>query len=132
MPYAFRRDGSDLMSAWEWTADAAATLRDSHGGRVIVTGDLNATAQKGSPYRNPRFTRMLEEGWLRSQPVGVGSYFSPKGAVNEIDHVLATSSCEIASARYVTQVDGFVLAAAAKDALSDHAALVFAIACSLE
>jgi len=69
------------------------------------------------------FHRLLENGWTRTQPEGVGS-FARDGAWSEIDHVLATAACQILDARYVVATRSYELAGT-PTSLSDHAALVF-------
>jgi endonuclease/exonuclease/phosphatase family metal-dependent hydrolase len=88
----------------------------------VIVGDLNV--RPDSPIRRcgDAFRRILESGWQRASPVGPGG-FMKHGRHSEIDHLLASSQCGITNARYLTTSGGFRLAGA-KDALSDHAALI--------
>ena len=115
-------DGQERRRAWTWLAGIAEEMQRS-GRPAIVVGDLNTSMSATGARRMDAFHRLLENGWTRTQPEGVGS-FARDGAWSEIDHVLATAACQILDARYVVATRSYELAGT-PTSLSDHAALVF-------
>jgi len=111
---------NSLIKSWEWLEATAESLA---GAPSIILGDLNFAP---TPTRGPAgasFHRILQAGWHRAAPSGAASYFGHNGARTEIDHILATKSCDLSEARYVTEAGGFRLAGD-REAISDHAAVL--------
>ena len=116
--------GELLSRAWDWVEQLAMILRGPKSSGAVIVGDLNTSMSAKGAKRIPQFHRMLESGWRRAQPAGLGGYRHGSGTWHEIDHVLAYGTLEVANARYVTDTAGFSLAGR-PDSLSDHSALTF-------
>ncbi len=116
------KGGREHRNAWTWLAGIAEEMQRT-GGPAIVVGDLNTSMSATGARRVDAFHQLLENGWTRTQPEGVGS-FAREGAWYEIDHVLTTKTCRISDARYVVTTPSYELAGT-PSSLSDHAALVF-------
>jgi endonuclease/exonuclease/phosphatase family metal-dependent hydrolase len=115
----------ELARAWAWLGNVADGLLETFHGKAVIVGDLNTQMNSVGRNRMDEFHRMMAAGWTRATPSGIGSYFSPKGIVSEIDHVLVGSACQVRDARFVSEIGGHKLAGTAAGAISDHAALVF-------
>ena len=124
IPWYDKQDVGLVSPAWEWMETTAAALL---GQSSIILGDLNVGLKSGRARGGEHFRRILDSGWHRAVPESGGSYHTAKGHISEIDHILGTSLCEFSNARYVTEVDGYVLAGG-KEAISDHAALLADVA----
>jgi hypothetical protein len=111
---------SMLLRTWEWLEKTAARLKNTPS---VIMGDLNVSTTSTRSKGGDHFRRILGNGWHRAAPHGEGSYFSHSGVRTEIDHIIGTSHCVFADARYVRESGGFVLAGL-PNAISDHAALV--------
>lgn len=120
-------DGKDVglvTTSWDWLESTAVTLS---GQPSIILGDLNV-GLKSSPTRGgDHFRRILQTGWHRAIPKDGASFHNEHGQQSEIDHILGTSFCELTNARYVTEIDRYLLAGS-KEAISDHAALLADVA----
>lgn len=115
-------EGIARQHAWDWIATVAARLQQC-GRPSVIVGDLNTSLAATGARRMHQFHRLLGNGWTRAQPEGAGS-FSKGDAWLEIDHVLATASCRVSSARYVQRTSSYELAGTT-ESLSDHAGLMF-------
>jgi hypothetical protein len=114
--------GQQRKDAWTWLAAIAEDMRRS-GRPSMIVGDLNTSMSAIGARRMDAFHRLLDNGWCRAQPEGVGS-FARNGAWSEIDHALATRDCCISEARYVARTKLYELVGTSSS-LSDHAALAF-------
>ena len=116
--------GQERRDAFTWLAGVADELQQA-GRPSMIFGDLNTSMTATGSRRIDAFHALLENGWDRAQPEGVGSFVGKRGWC-EIDHVLATEICQISDARYVSKTESYELAGTAAS-LSDHAALVFRV-----
>jgi endonuclease/exonuclease/phosphatase family metal-dependent hydrolase len=114
--------GTARQHAWDWIAEVSARLQQS-GRPSVIVGDLNTSLAATGARRMEQFHRLLGSGWARTQPEGKGSFSKGDGWL-EIDHILATASCRVSSAKYVQRTSSYALAGTA-GSLSDHAALMF-------
>lgn len=119
VPYYSGDSFPRLRPSWDWIEATAATMVAEPS---VIVGDLNVGLKSTKRRCGDAFRRMLESGWQRANPTGPGG-FMKNGAHSEIDHLLASTSCDIHSARYVTTLGERVLAGT-REALSDHALLV--------
>lgn len=119
VPYYNGDTYARLRPSWEWIETTARCLLPE---AAVIVGDLNVAVD--SPVRRcgDVFRRILESGWQRAEPHGVGGYMRGRWH-SEIDHLLASPGCVIRDARYVNTAGSFVLAGVG-EALSDHSALV--------
>jgi endonuclease/exonuclease/phosphatase family metal-dependent hydrolase len=120
VPWYEKQDLGLVINAWDWLESTATALLDQPS---IILGDLNVGLKSIRSRGGEHFRRILQSGWRRATPANNASFFSDHGQQSEIDHILCTGSCEISDARYVTELDGHLLAGS-KDAISDHAALL--------
>lgn len=105
--------------AWEWLERCAAERMSS---TTVIAGDLNTAPRPTAARGGKVLLRMLESGWRRAAPTIGASYIGKPGKQTEIDHILVSPSCELGTARYVTEERGIQFAG--KHGLSDHAVLV--------
>lgn len=109
--------GPDRSAAWNWVRGIARMLLGQPP--ALLIGDLNTGL--GAKRAVAQFAQILESGWTRLQPVGVGSFFGKDGYTSEIDHALVAGA-ERATARYVRYAGAYELAGHER-ALSDHVAI---------
>lgn len=112
-------DGAEkplVHRTWEWLEVVASSLRAQP---AIIAGDLNVSLKSRPARGGAHFKRILESGWTHAAPGG--STFG-SGPDNQIDHILATDSCEVGASKIITQVRGLSLCGTASS-LSDHAAI---------
>lgn len=105
--------------AWEWLERCAAQRLTS---TTVIAGDLNTAPRPTGARGGKVLLRMLESGWTRAAPPIGASFVGKPGQQTEIDHILVSPSCELGTARYVTEERGIQFAG--KHGLSDHAVLV--------
>ncbi len=118
---AYKHTQSDeLRKSWEWLSATAAELSSRP---ALIIGDLNVQPARKRGANAEHFQRLLESGWIRVVPDSGYSYRGREGNTSEIDHVLASRSCNVGSAEYVITAGGYELVGSG-DAISDHAALV--------
>lgn len=93
---------------------------------IIFIGDMNCDPEHPRKAGGRALNRLRDAGWQVPKPEGQWSFISKNGRVSaRIDHAICSPKVMQPSARYVTRIDGLVLAgAAAERAISDHAALV--------
>lgn len=120
IPYYTDKDLPRVIDAWTWLEKTAETL---HGDRSIIIGDLNVALKSPTQRGGDHFRRILDQGWMRAQPVGSASYYGKGGVRTEIDHALCSPAMRFMSAKYAIENDG-ALFAGEGGALSDHAVLI--------
>lgn len=118
--------GALLTRAWDWIENLANDLSGATSARAVIVGDLNTSMLAQGARRMPQFHRMLDRGWRREQPAGIGSFMHKSGTWHEIDHILSFGSCAVSDTHYVRNVADLSLAGT-PDSVSDHAALTFRV-----
>jgi endonuclease/exonuclease/phosphatase family metal-dependent hydrolase len=120
VPWYIQKESSLIFKAWDWLESVSTSLIDQPS---IILGDLNVGLKSPSSRGGEHFRRILNSGWHRAIPRGSASFYSNRGSQSEIDHILGSSLCKFSHARYITQLNGYLLAGK-KDAISDHAVLL--------
>ena len=114
------KQSGELRKSWEWLSATAAELSSRP---ALIIGDLNVQPARKHGVDVEHLQRLLKSGWTRVAPTTGYSYRGQSGHTSEIDHALASRSCRVRSAEYVTTSGGFELVGSG-NAISDHAALV--------
>jgi endonuclease/exonuclease/phosphatase family metal-dependent hydrolase len=109
-----------ILRSWDWLESTAALLVDE---AAVIVGDLNVSAASSRSGGGDHFKRMRGAGWSLATPEGEPSFFSSRGHTSTVDHLLHTRTVRAASAYFVSEVGGYVLAGS-PGAISDHAAIV--------
>ena len=109
-----------VLRSWDWLESTAALLVDE---AAVIVGDLNVSAASRRSGGGDHFRRIRSAGWSLATPEGEPSFFSSTGHTSTVDHLLHTRTVRVASAAFVSEVSGYVLAGS-RGAISDHAAIV--------
>ncbi len=120
IPWYVKQEAGLVFNAWDWLEGIAAFFLNQPS---VILGDLNVGLKSRRSRGGEHFRRILSLGWRRATPVGTASYFGAGERRSEVDHILGNGLCHIQNARYVTDLDGHILAGRS-DAISDHAALM--------
>jgi endonuclease/exonuclease/phosphatase family metal-dependent hydrolase len=123
-------EGAGRKVYWKWFEEA---LKVWHGRRVIFVGDFNADPYRGKDQHDLFMGRLKgDPEWVFPEPIGKGwSFQSDRNKTHKtslIDHVLINPLVAFTEARYVYESGGHVLVDAAREGISDHAALLVDIA----
>lgn len=110
-------DAASRRSYWESFGELLDGLRAR---RIVLVGDLNADPRSKRDAGGRTLGRLRESGWQLPEPEGAWSHVS--GA--RIDHALATASAPPIAARYITEVNGRVLAGRGREFVSDHSGVI--------
>jgi hypothetical protein len=87
----------------------------------VIVGDLNAS-RRSRTAGGEHLRRIIAAGWTLATPDAEPSYFSAKTRAT-LDHLLHTRAIRATNTRFVSTAGKYILAGA-RDALSDHAAIV--------
>lgn len=120
VPAYEKEDRPLILRSWDWLESTAALLVDE---AAVIVGDLNVSAASGRSSGGAHFKRLRAAGWSVATPGDEPSFFSPRGHTSTVDHLLHTRTVRPASAVFVSEVGGYLLAGS-PDAISDHAAIV--------
>ena len=117
------KDPKQLAQYWE---EAEGLIMHMMARPIVFIGDMNGDPERQKKPGGRALKRLREAGWQIPKPEGEWSFISKNGRVSaRIDHAICSPKILRPVARYVTRIDGLILAGAAADhAISDHAALL--------
>ena len=109
---------SVLRDYWQ---QLATTIRGAASRKIVFLGDFNADPKTNTRVGDRHLAALVQEGWSIPDAEGAWSYSSG----TRVDHAVVSPSVGSTAARYITEIEGMVVAGrGALNAASDHAALV--------
>ena len=116
--------GGETRAYWDWLEAAAPRLLP---GPAVIIGDLNADPRRRGKTGPDHLRRLEAAGWQLPHPKGAWSFISHSGATSRVDHAVVSPGVPISEAAYLPVANGYPLAGAGPEFLSDHAPLVLEV-----